>query len=100
MVQTKVFLQIQSSNIVYPIVENMIVMPIIKIVEIVMSTDICLISRMNFDCEENGRKNAFLANPKHQYRVSQCGEHDCRANNKKSGDCYGYPSLYHFLDEL
>ena len=32
---------------------------------------------MNFDYKENGGKKAFLANPKHQYLVSQCGEHDC-----------------------
>ena len=26
---------------------------------------------------------AFLANPKHQYRVSQRGEHDCSAHKKR-----------------
>ena len=55
---------------------------------------------MNFDYKENGRKKAFLANPKHQYHVSQCGEHDCHANNKKKGDYYAYPSLSHLMDEL
>ena len=30
-------------------------------------------------------RKAFPANPKHQDRVSQCGEHGCRANNKKNG---------------
>ena len=49
--------------------------------EIVMSIHVYLISHMNFDYEENGGKKAFLANPKHQYRVSQCGEHDCHGNN-------------------
>ena len=28
-------------------------------------------------------KKAFLPNPKHVYHVSQRGEHDCSANNKK-----------------
>ena len=28
-------------------------------------------------------RKAFLANPKHQYRISQCVEHDCSANNKR-----------------
>ena len=51
--------------------------------EIVMGIQVCLISFMNFDYKENGGKKAFLANPKHQYHVSQCGEHDCSANNKK-----------------
>ena len=44
-------------------------------------------------------RKAFLANSKHQYRVSQCGEHDCSARNKKNGDFYEYPSLSHFMDE-
>ena len=41
----------------------------------------------------------FLANLKHQDRVSQCGEHDCNANNKKNGDYYEYPNLSHFTNE-
>ena len=45
-------------------------------------------------------KKAFLANPKCQYRVSQCGEEDCSANNKRNRDYYKYPSLSHFMDEL
>ena len=31
-------------------------------------------------------RKAYLANPKHQYHASQCGELDCHANNKKNGD--------------
>ena len=42
---------------------------------------------------------AFLANPKLQYRVSQCGEHYCSAHNEKNGDYYEYPSLFYFVDE-
>ena len=42
----------------------------------------------------------FLANSKHQYRVSKWSEHDCSASNKKNGDYYKYPSPYHFIDEL
>ena len=68
--------------------------------EIVTSIQVCLISRINFDYKENGGKKAFLANPKHQYHVSQCGEHDCNANNKKNRDYYEYPSLSHLMDEL
>ena len=45
-------------------------------------------------------RKPFLANPKHQDRVSKCGEYDCSANNKKSGDYYQYPSLSHFTYEL
>ena len=55
---------------------------------------------MNFDYEENGGRKALHANPKHQYRVSQCGEYDCQANKKKNGDYYKNPSLSHFTNEL
>ena len=43
---------------------------------------------------------AFFANLKHQYRVSQCEEHDCQTNNEKNGDCYGNPTLSHLTYEL
>ena len=45
-------------------------------------------------------RKAFLAYPKHQYRVSKCGEHDFSANNKMNGDHYEYPSLSHLTGEL
>ena len=45
-------------------------------------------------------RKAFLAIPKHQYRVYQWGEHDCSAYNKKNIDCYKYPSSTNFIDEL
>ena len=45
------------------------------------------------------RKASFV-NPKNQCHVSQCGEHDYSTNKKKIRDCYKYPSLSHFLDEL
>ena len=44
-------------------------------------------------------RKTFPANTKHQYYVSQSGEHDCSAHNKKNGDCYEYPSLSHFKDK-
>ena len=44
-------------------------------------------------------RKGFLPNPKHQHRVSQCGEHDYSAHNKKNVDYYEYPSLTHFTDE-
>ena len=67
--------------------------------EVIMSIHVCLISRMNFDYTKNGGKKTFIANPKHQYRVSKNGEHDYCANNKKNGDYYEYPCLSHFTDE-
>ena len=101
MVERKAFLQIKRIKYcVYPNVENMIVMPIRKRMEIVMRIQVCLISRMNFGYEENGGNKALLANPKHQYHVSQQRELDRHANNKKNGDYYVYRSLSHFMDEL
>ena len=78
----------------------MVTMPITKRMEIVIGIPVCLISRMNFDYEENVGKKALPVNPMHQYHVSHYGEHDCSANNKKNGDCHGYLSLSHFVDEL
>ena len=40
----KVFLQIQSINIMYPNLENMIVVPIRRGMVIIMSIQVCLIS--------------------------------------------------------
>ena len=45
-------------------------------------------------------RKAFLANPKHQYRVSKSGERDYSADNKKNGDYYGNPSLSYFTGKL
>ena len=59
MVERKLFLQIQSINMMYPNEENMIVMPIAKRMEIVMSIQVCLLPRMNFDYKENGGKKSF-----------------------------------------
>ena len=46
-----------------------------KIIEIIIRNLASLISRMNFDDKEMVERKAFLANLKHQYHVSQCGEH-------------------------
>ena len=95
----KLFLQIHSINTVYPNIQNMIVVPIKKRMEIIPSIQVCLISQMNFDIRKVMQKKAFLGNPKHQYRVSQCREHDCSANNKKDREYYKYLSLSYFTDE-
>ena len=64
MVEIKLFLQIQSINVVYPNVDNMIAKPTTKRKETIMSIQVCLLSLMNFDNMENGGKKAFLTNPK------------------------------------
>ena len=97
--EKKLFLQIHRINIVDPNEENMIVVPITKRIEIIMSIQVCLITRMNIIIRKMVERKAFLANPKHQDRVPQYGEHDYRAHNKKNRDYYRYPSLSHFTDE-
>ena len=37
-------------------------------------------------------RKAFLANPKSKYDVSQCGKHDCSADNKNNVDYCEHPS--------
>ena len=86
MVERKLLLQIQSINIVYPNEDNMILVPITKRMEIVISIQVCIISWMNFDYEENVGKKAFLGKPIHQYRVSQREKHDWSVNNRKNED--------------
>ena len=100
MVERKIFLQIQSLNVIYPNEENKILVPVTKRMETIMSIQVCLLCQMNFDNMENGAKKAFLANPKHKYHISQCGEHDCHANNKNKGDYYEYLSLSLLTDKL
>ena len=45
------------------------------------------------------KRKSFPTNLKHQYSVSQCGEHDYSAHKKKNEDYYEYASLSHFTDE-
>ena len=80
--------------------QNMIVVPITKRMEIILSVQVSLISWMNFIYEENGGKKAFLPIPKHQHHVSRCVEHGCSANKKKIRDYYEHPGSSHFLHEL
>ena len=65
-----------------------------------MSVQVCPISWITFYYKENGGKKSFLANPKPQYRVSQCGECDCSAKNSKNREYNEYSSLSHLMDEL
>ena len=45
-------------------------------------------------------RNAFFKNSKHQYLLSQCGEYDRSAHNKKNGDYNEDQSLSHVMDEF
>ena len=44
-------------------------------------------------------RKTYIANPEHQYRVFECGEHDCITHTEKSGDYNKGLSLSHFMDE-
>ena len=62
--------QNQWINIVYLNVDDMIVVPKAKTMEIIMSIQVSIISWIAINYKENGGKKCFLANPKHQYHVS------------------------------
>ena len=57
--EEKLFLQRQNINIVYLNMENMIVVPITKRMEFIMSIQVCVIPRMDYDYKENGEKKSF-----------------------------------------
>ena len=65
----------------YPNDENMIVVPNNK-KKGDYCEHVCLISWMNIDYKENDEKKNFLANPKHQYHVSEYGGHGCSTQSK------------------
>ena len=44
-------------------------------------------------------REVFLASPKRQYHVSQCGEHDCSAYHEENGDYNEYPGSPQFTNE-
>ena len=64
MVESKVFLQIQSIKIVYPNIGNMIPVQMTKGIESITRIKVCLISWMNFDYKENGGKKSFSCKSK------------------------------------
>ena len=45
------------------------------------------------------QRKVFVANPKHQYHVSQYGWHDCSAQNENNGDYNKYLSLSYFTNK-
>ena len=64
MVERKSFLAIQSICIVYPNKENMIIVPITKRMEIIMSIQNCPISWKNIIYRENGGRKSFSCKSK------------------------------------
>ena len=94
----KAFLANPNINTVYPNVENMIVVPLIKKWRLLQVSKFVSFHRYALVIRKMLERKAFLANPKHQYRVSQQGKHDCYAHNKKNGDYYEYPGLSLFTD--
>ena len=83
----------------YPNEKNIIVMPITKRMEIIMESKFVSFHGITLIIRKVVERKAFMANAKRQFHVSQCGEHDCSAENKNR-DCYGCPSLSHFMDKL
>ena len=59
MAERKAFLANQSVNIMHPNEENIIVVPITKKIEIILSIDVCPILRVNINNKDNGGKKNF-----------------------------------------
>ena len=83
----------------FPNKMGMIVVPITKRMEIIISIHVCPISQTNFDYKENLGNKSFSCKSKALISLSQWGEHDCSAHNKKNGYYYEHPSLSHFMDK-
>ena len=77
----------------HPNVENMLVALLTKRKRIITISKFLILRKIV-------EKKAFPSNPIHQCHVSQYGEHDCSATNKKNADYYKYPSLSPFTNEL
>ena len=98
--EENLFFPNQSINIMYPNVENLIVVPIIKRKEIIMRIQVWLISRTNIGYKENGQKKAFLAKPSTNIVYPNEMNMLVLPTNHKSKDCYEHPSFSRFADEL
>ena len=75
----------------YPNEKNMIIVPVTKRMEIIMGIQVFSFREWTLIISKMFERKAFLANPKHHYRVFQWEDHDCSASNKKNDDYYGYP---------
>ena len=58
------------------------------------------ISWVNINYKENDEKKLFLQNLKHQYHVSQCGEHGRSTNNKKKWRLLCASKFVSFLESI
>ena len=75
--------------------ENMIVVPITKKIEIIMSIEVYLNSLMNINYKENDGKKSFSTKSKASISCTPIS-----AYNKNNGDNYEYPSLSHLTNKL
>ena len=85
----------------YPNEENMILVPITKRMENILSIQVCFISWMNFNYKENsGKKKLFLQIQSINIVYPNEVNLILVPNNKKNKDCYAYPSSSHFTEKL
>ena len=70
MVKRKAFLANPNINIVYPNKKNMVVVPITKGMEIIMSFQVCLIPQMDINYKKKGGKKSFSCKSKGSNHVS------------------------------
>ena len=68
--------------------------------EIITSIQVCFIYGWTLVIWTTLERKAFVANPKHQYHVSQWGEQVYGAHSQKNEDYYDNPSLSHSMNEF
>ena len=64
MVEKKAFLANPTINIMYPNAENKIIVPITKIMEVIMSIEVCPIPWVNVDYKKNDGRKSFSCKSK------------------------------------
>ena len=77
----------------------MIVVPITKRMDIIMSMQVCPISPININYEENNGEKLFLPNKNFNIIYPYMENMIVVPNHKKIGDYYENPSLTHFTDK-
>ena len=98
--KVNIFLPTQTINIVYPKEDNMIIVPITKRVEIILSTQVWLISRMGIKYKEMVERNFFLQIQRSNIVHPNVENMVVVPNHNRNGDYYENPSLSYFMDEL
>ena len=100
MVLRKPFLANQKHQYRISKEKNMITVPTIKRIELIMSIQVCLITRMKSNYMKNSGKKNFSCKSKASRSCIPTWITWCSAHYKKNADYYEYSSLSHFVNEF